>query len=110
MHLAFWPREIAEAYEARYPFELYGLPYWRTREAYEATLAEMKRARGAFLPERDPCRLKYAFPLFTSRGAFVGAITVQWNHPEGTPNLPGLRHQQETAARNAAEHFTHHLT
>ena len=110
VHLAFWPREIAEAYEARYPFEVYGLPFWRSREAYEAALAEMKQERGAFMREKELWRLKYAFPLFTSRGTFVGAVTVQWNHPGETTNLPKFRHQQKTMAREAAERFTHQLT
>lgn len=110
IHLAFWPKEVADEYEANFPFELYGLPFWRSRDAYEETLTRMKEERGGFMPERSPWRLKYVMPLFTSHGTFVGAVTVQWNHPEGTRQLAKLRQQQERIARAAASRFTNELT
>lgn len=106
VHLAFWPQEVAEAYEARFPFELYGLPFWRSPEGYRDALARMREEGGLLMPEPVPWRLKYAFPLLRPGGALAGAVTVQWNHAETKSGLEELRRRLEAVSGEAAQTYT----
>jgi len=79
VHLAFWPDEIAAEYESRHPFDQYGLPYWRTRKAFEGALASMRNDRFFLMPEASPLHLKLAMPILRRGGALAAALTLQWN-------------------------------
>jgi len=78
-HLAFWPQESVDAFERLYPFDLYGLPFWRSREAYEAALGEFRKGGTYFMREDSPLKLKLALPLFFPGGSLAAALTLQWN-------------------------------
>ncbi len=98
-HLAFWPQEVAEGYGGRYPFEQYGLPFWRTRAAYEEALAAMRAERFFLMPESSPLKVKLAMPVLRAGGALLGALTFQWNQP-GEASVPAARLKAVAAARH----------
>jgi|GEM_PF-1696723 len=89
-HLAFWPDDVSETYQNRYPFNHYGLPFWRTRKAYEKALATMRSERFFLMPEDSPLKLKLAMPVCRAGGAIGGALTLQWNQ-DNLKKVPGAR-------------------
>ncbi len=107
-HLAFWPQEVAESYENRFPFEQYGLPFWRTRTAYQKAFAAMRAERFFLLPENSPLKVKLAMPVLLPSGALRGAITLQWNQPSEA-KVPAARRKIVAAAHAAAANLNTRL-
>ncbi|RRJ94230.1 hypothetical protein Ga0100231_007500 [Opitutaceae bacterium TAV4] len=108
-HLAFWPQEVREAYEARYPFDAYGLHFWESREAFEAALRVLRETGFYLMPEKTPLRLKLALPVFRPGGGLAAALTVQWNLRE-RKGLAQRKRELIVAARAAGAAITRNLS
>lgn len=108
-HLAFWPPDIREEYEARYPFASYGMAYWSDRVRYDEAIREMRERRMVLMPEPSPLTLKLALPLFYPAGTLAAALTLHWNL-KTTAGLARRKKKLFTAAKNAAQTFTQKLT
>ncbi len=108
-HLAFWPDEMSDDYQNRYPFEHYGLPFWRTREAYEKALAAMRAEHFFLMPENSPLKLKLAMPIPRAGGSIAAAFTLQWNQ-DSQEKVTNARHQLIAEALRASASLFQRLT
>jgi DNA-binding IclR family transcriptional regulator len=108
-HLAFWPQEVREAHEARYPFEAYGLRFWESRSAFEAALADLRENGFYLMPESSPLRLKLALPVLRPGGGLAAALTVQWNLRERN-GLARRKKELVRASRKTGESITRNLS
>ena len=107
-HLAFWDQETRDDFCARYPFESYGLPYWKSRAKFDAAILAMRKQKIYRMPESSALIVKFAAPLFFPGGGLAAALTVQRNHKSKTDiALHAKRLAATTAA--AAAHFTRQL-
>lgn len=75
VHLAFWPPDIREEYQARYSFDAYGLQFWGSRAAFEKALRSLRNAKFFFMPKSPT--LKLALPIFRSQESLAAALTIQ---------------------------------
>jgi len=107
-HLAFWPQEIREEYETRYPFATYGVGYWQSRARFDEAIDQLQAQRMHLMPESSPLILKLALPLFYPSGSLAAALTVQWNLAE-SKNLARSRKQLLTVSQYTSTTFTHKL-
>lgn len=97
-HLAFWSREERGAFEAVYPFGLYGAGLWERPEDLSRFLEEVRASGLVLMREIKPERL--AAPVFNRRGEFVGSLGTSRIHPR-KPGLPEVRRLAEGLRREA---------
>lgn len=82
IHLAYWPQSRREAYEQAYPFAIYGLALWESRQRWEDALRQTREEGYVFFPYRNESCLRIGFPYCDGDGRFVGTLTIQ------SPELP----------------------
>lgn len=108
VHLALEQGEVRDEYEARYPFDAYGLPFWKSRSAFDAAVQALRENGYHFVPENSPLRLKLALPVYRNGGSLGGALTVQWNHQAGA-DMGKLRDELLAVALSAGERIAENL-
>lgn len=104
-HFAFWEEEVREEFSTRYPFEGYGLPYWKSRAKFDAAVRALRDKKIFRMPEPSERVLKFAVPLFFPGGGIAAALTLQLNLKSDA----GIeRHEKHltAAALAAAAHFS----
>lgn len=104
-HMAFWPQEKCDAHEAGQPFDQHGLPYWRSRETYEAALSGVRQERIAVMPERSPLALKVGVPLLGPGERLFASLTIQF-HLETAAERAALEPRVRATAIAIGRDFT----
>ncbi|QYY35084.1 helix-turn-helix domain-containing protein [Ruficoccus sp. ZRK36] len=75
-HLAFWPEEIRSTYQSRYQFEVYGLNFWGSYDAYASAIQSLRDEGVYFMPNIPDGQLKLALPVFRPGGGIAAALTL----------------------------------
>ncbi len=82
IHLAYWPQSRRESFEQAYPFAIYGLALWESRQRWEDALRQTREEGYVFFPYRSETCLRIGFPYRDGDGRFAGTLTIQ------SPDLP----------------------
>ena len=75
VHHAFRAEADRRAYERRYPFDEYGLTYWKDRERFDAFLEKVRKT-GVAAPPRHRGLAPVAAAVFSPDHALLGALGV----------------------------------
>lgn len=84
VHLAWWPAERTDAYRQLRPFEVHGLPLWRSADRFARTLATVREQGFIDLPLADQAALRIGVPVLDAAGALAASLTISMHDLDKT--------------------------